>query len=232
MPDIRYPRLANRLQAALIDAVIFIALFFGLVMILANFHFYGGLKAALFALVFLILEPGLVCATGGTIGHHALGLKIQDKHTGGHLNPFYACVRFVLKYVVGWISFTFVLVTKQHQAVHDILSGSVVTIRNPIVNEGLVGQPEREIYLAEYKYPARSQRVLIILLYLVVTLSLLSVLLTYPLSDACMNQNKCTPTDGLIEVVGSLVNLAVMVGILFFGWTGRLFGAKRTPLAK
>lgn len=225
---IAYPRLARRLQAALLDAfILVILLFFGLGTVLSGFDFSGGLKAALFVAAVLIMEPGLVWTTGGTIGHHALGLRIQDKRTGSNLNPFFAFIRFFLKLVLGWLSFAFILVTKRHQALHDIFSNSVVTIRNPTGQEGRGEKPEQEIYLAQFEYPAWHRRVIVIVLYFGMMLLLLGFFYALLLSDECLYQEQCSSIENLFDVVASIASLAASVGILFFGWTGQLPGARR-----
>lgn len=225
---IAYPRLARRLQAALLDAfILVIPLFFGLGTVLSGFDFSGGLKAALFASAVLILEPGLVCTTGGTIGHHALGLRIQDKRTGSNLNPFFAFIRFSLKLVLGWLSFVFILVTKRHQALHDVFSNSVVTIRNPTGREGLGEEPEQEIYLAEFEYPAWYRRVIAIVFYIGFMLLLLGILFAVLLSEECLYQDRCSPSEDLLNLVASLASIGASIGIFYFGWTGQLPGARR-----
>lgn len=225
---IAYPRLARRLQAALLDAfILVILLFFGLGTVLSGFEFSGGLKAALFAAAVLIMEPGLVWTTGGTIGHHALGLRIQDKRTGSNLNPFFAFIRFFLKLVLGWLSFAFILVTKRHQALHDVFSNSVVTIRKPTGQEGQGEEPEQEIYLAQFEYPTWYRRVIVIVLYFGIMLLLLGILYALLLSEECLYQERCSPIEKLLDVAASLASVGASVGILFFGWTGRLPGAKR-----
>ena len=225
--DIRYPRLSKRLQAALLDVLIFVCVLSGLVYLLLAVDFPGGLKATIVAFVVLTLEPGLVCTTGGTIGHHALGLRIQDERTGSNLSLFLAVVRFFAKSLFGWLSFIFVLVTRRHQAIHDMLSASVVTIRNPVGIDGIGELPEREIYLAEFEYPSGSRRVLIILLYIVVLLLLIGGLFELTLTEGCMKQDKCNVAEAWFEIIVSLGWVGCIVAILVFGWTGRLPGAKR-----
>lgn len=225
--DIRYPRLIRRVQASLFDAVILLSVFFGLGLAFASFEFPGELKAVIFALVVLMLEPGLVSMTGGTIGHHLLGLKIQNRQSGNKLNPVMALVRFLLKSLLGWLSFAFILVTKQRQAIHDKLSGSIVVVRNPTGEEGAGELAEREIYLAEYTYPGWFRRVIVIVLYLIIGFLALVVLYVMVLSGACFSEGHCTPLEGLMRIV-SLTFLPVYGAIvLFYGWRGRLFGARR-----
>lgn len=210
------------------DAVIFVCLFFGLSLALSTFDISGGLKALLFAAAVLILEPGMVSMTGGTIGHHACRLRIQNQTTGKNLNPFFAVIRFLLKSLIGWLSFVFVLVTKRHQAIHDIFSNSVVLIKNPDGQNSNEGLAEREIYAADFEYPPWYRRVFVLILYILALFILISMFMALTLSQKCIEQDICTPEEGLLEIVISFLWIGLSVGILVYGWTGRLFGARRT----
>jgi uncharacterized RDD family membrane protein YckC len=105
--------------------------FFGAAMILASYDIHAGFKFSGVAILIIIMEPGLVSITGGTIGHHLRGLRIQRRWDGTNLNIFRATIRFLVKFLLGWLSFLFILQTKKHQAIHDLISGSVVVLKDP-----------------------------------------------------------------------------------------------------
>ena len=128
--ELRYPRLIRRIQAAIIDGAILSIAFFTAGMIIAPYEIHGGLKASFVALLLIIMEPGLVSITGGTIGHHLRGIRIQDYKHGTNLNIFRATIRFLVKILFGLLSFVFILATKRYQAFHDMISGSVVVLRD------------------------------------------------------------------------------------------------------
>ena len=71
--ELRYPRLYRRIQAAIIDGIIVMVTFFGAAMILASYDIHAGFKFSGVAILIIIIEPGLVSITGGTIGHHLRG---------------------------------------------------------------------------------------------------------------------------------------------------------------
>jgi uncharacterized RDD family membrane protein YckC len=129
--ELRYPRLYRRIQAAIIDSTIFLVILFGAGMILAPIEIHGGFKFGGVAILLFFMEPGLVSITGGTIGHHLRGLRIQRRWDGTNLNIFRATIRFLVKFLLGWLSFLFILQTKKHQAIHDLISGSVVVLKDP-----------------------------------------------------------------------------------------------------
>jgi uncharacterized RDD family membrane protein YckC len=128
--ELRYPRLIRRIQAAIIDGAILSIAFFTAGVIISAYEIHGGLKASIVALLLIILEPGLVSITGGSIGHHLRGLRVQNYKHGTNINIFRATIRFLVKILFGWLSFVFILVTKRYQAFHDMISGSVVVLRD------------------------------------------------------------------------------------------------------
>ena len=128
--ELRYPRLYRRIQAAIIDSNIYLATIIGAGLILAPYEIHGGFKFSGVVILLIIMDPGLVSITGGTIGHHLRRLRIQDHKHGTNLDIFRATIRFLVKILFGLLSFVFILATKRYQAFHDIISGSVVVLRD------------------------------------------------------------------------------------------------------
>ena len=227
MNTIAYPRLLKRVRAALIDSILVPLVMFGMVIMggaLEVSNLYG--KALFLLLPIFILEPGLVSYTGGTIGHHLQGIQVRKKDGSGNINFFAATIRFVVKVLLGWLSFIFVLTTRKHQALHDVIANSIVTHRNP------TGLPAYEV-LAErdadgtYNYPATWRRVLVIAVYWVAA-SFVLILLTYlALSENCLYGRGCTTLDHVIQVCMNLIWLISIGWLTVRGWTGRLYGCRR-----
>lgn len=130
-PEI-YPRLLRRVRAVLIDYIIFVALFLGWI---AAFNVMEDAntvtKVAPLLLGLAVLEPGLVAWTGGTIGHHLMGLRIRDAAKDRRIGFLRACVRALARGLLGAVSFLFVLLTRKHQAIHDSLSRTIVVLKRP-----------------------------------------------------------------------------------------------------
>jgi len=225
--EIRYPRLIKRIQAALIDSFIFVFFLYGFSSVLIDIEIYGGFKAASFALAIMILEPVLVWKTGGTIGHHSLGLRIQHKQTGRNLSLMLAVVRFLIKLPLGLVSFFFVLLTKRRQAIHDILVNSLVTIKNPGERGHLEGESERVFYNPAFKYPKWYRRIVVMVFYLVASFILFAIILPFFFSEACLLRNVCTPAENMFESIIGVAMLGVFGLVIYLGWSGRLFGARR-----
>src|SRR5436190_8207282 len=91
---------------------------------------HGALKIGPLVAGFLALEPGLVSWTGGTIGHHLMGLRIRDVVEDRNIGLIRATIRAVSRALLGWVSLVFILVTRKHQAIHDYISRTVVVLRN------------------------------------------------------------------------------------------------------
>lgn len=229
--EIRFPRFVKRFQAANIDGFIIVFLIFGLGAILPSLPIAGPLKGIFFVLVVLAVEPGMVSLTGGTIGHHLRGLRIQNNATGANLNPFFALIRFIVKYPLGVITFITMLTTKRHRAIHDLLSNSVVVLKNPEGEDGLKGLSEQEVLSSRHIYPAWYRRLVIILVYLFFAYPVIGMLLLFltnmAVSENCFVASDCTQMENLFINLTGFVLLFALAAIVFFGWTGRLWGARR-----
>jgi uncharacterized RDD family membrane protein YckC len=81
----------------------------------------------------VLYEPVLVWRRGGTVGHSRLNLRVVDDRTGGNLSLPKALVRYSLKSVLALPSFLSMTMSARHQAVHDLLTGSSVRVRDAAV---------------------------------------------------------------------------------------------------
>lgn len=139
-----YPRLLRRVRAVIIDEVVLLAA-------LAAWWWTVGmadgastaLKVGSLCLVFVIVDPVLVAWTGGTVGHHLMGLKVRSAARDARINPLLATVRALLRYLLGALSLLLILLTKKHQAIHDLATGSIVVLRDPQRHSGREKLAER-----------------------------------------------------------------------------------------
>lgn len=130
-----YPKLGVRVRAALIDSVILAAFFFPTVVIIEAAGVTNhALKVILFCfpiIPILVVEPGLVSFTGGSIGHHLLKIRVAKAEGAGNIGLPAAIVRFICKLLLGWTSLLFIPISSRHQALHDRVAGSVVLSKTP-----------------------------------------------------------------------------------------------------
>ena len=226
-----YPRLIKRIQALIIDSVIFSFLLVSLFLLISSDAVtIRWLRAVILLFPVLFLEPALVSYTGGTIGHHLLNLKIQKADKNKKINLFLAFIRFILKSILGWFSIIFVLTTKKHQAVHDFLVNSVVVYKDPAKLREHEALGENIIEEEGYIYPSKLRRILVIILYNILLLLLLGVISAFLLSEACFDNNKCTPVEEVISYGIGISWLVSMALILVGGWKSLLFGCKRKKI--
>lgn len=130
---IPYATFARRLNALTLDFVIGVSLAGGLIALALQVQASVAARLIVFAslvAVALLYEPVCVWRFGRTPGHRAFNLEVADGGSGARLGLVRALVRFLLKGFLGWLSFFTMAFTKRRQAMHDILTGSVVRVRD------------------------------------------------------------------------------------------------------
>lgn len=223
-----YPRLLRRVRAALIDSVIFGVLFlvwvFGLGLV-ENAH--AAVKIAPLVGGLLVLEPGLVSWTGGTLGHHLMKLRIRDAVEDRNIGFARAAIRALIRASLGWLSFVFILATRKHQAIHDYFSRTVVVLRNPTALPVSEKFDERVLAPAGFELPSRLRRAGVVLVYTFVSYVALAITVALVLSDSCLYSDICSTWDDFWSGLLGLGWFAGMLVIIVFGYRGQLFGCRR-----
>lgn len=227
--DAIYPRLIRRVRAVLVDSVILIALvvvwLFTLPLV-ADSH--PAAKIGPLALAIVFVEPVMVSLTGGTPGHHLMGLKIQSAGSGRRIGILRATVRALLRGIVGWLSFALVLTTRRHQALHDLVVRTVVVLRDPMQVPRTERFQERQPEESRYNYPPRKRRAFVIFVYLVAILFLSAATNLAAVSDSCLNGLRCGRADSVIAYLNSTLTLIALGASIVFGWRGQLLGCRRS----
>ena len=231
MTNIYYPRLIKRVRAVLIDSVLVpVSIFATLIVGDALGVTQSFAKVMLFAIPVFVLEPVLVAFTGGTIGHHMMKIRITRLGGEGNINILAASVRFVIKVLLGWLSFIFVLTTKKHQAVHDLIARSLVVHKDTIGLPAYDVLSERESDTERYIYPSAWRRITVVIAYCVLVYISISVLVLVVSSAECLGSNRCSTADAVAEIALSIIWLVTTGWIVVRGWNGRLFGCRRKPV--
>jgi uncharacterized RDD family membrane protein YckC len=225
-----YPRLIRRVRAILVDSIVLPIVVLGVVMVGSAVGVSNGYaKFALLVIPMFFLEPVMVAVTGGTIGHHLLGVRIATLDGQRNINIFAATLRFAIKVLLGWFSMIFILTTKRHQAFHDLLARSVVIHKSPSALPAYEILAERGSSGAEYSYPPAWRRVLVIFGYWVVATMVVLVVSGVAVSIDCIESQFCSKWEHLFLLGLNLIWLVSLGGALVWGWQGRLFGCRRRP---
>lgn len=133
MDDARYATFPRRLNALTTDGIIVVGFTILTFLLAPSGESHPSLRLSLaFAWwgVILLYEPVGVAFFGGTIGHRLLNLRVVDEATLGNPGLAKALLRFLIKVLLGVISFVSMAFTRKHQSLHDLLTGSTVRIRD------------------------------------------------------------------------------------------------------
>jgi len=228
MRTFAYPRLIKRVRALLFDSLLLPVAVFSVLMLGSELGVSGvpG-KVALVLAPVLALGPGLVALTGGTVGHHLQHIRVTTLDGRRNIGFFAAVIRSFVKLGLGWLSLVFILTTARHQAAHDLAAGSMV------IHETTAGLPAHEI-LAErrldevnYRYPQAWKRLLVVALYAAALTALYPLILEVTWTTACLEYNRCTTRDMLVELVLNILWLVTIGWCAVRGWNGMLYGCRR-----
>lgn len=122
-----YPSLSDRVQSTFIDGIFIIIMMFAFATILDK---YGDapnwIRIVLFFGLWAVYEPA--CTTlGFTIGNYLKGIRVRNyEDVSKKINFFQALIRYILKFLLGWISFITIHGNPERRAIHDLAAGSVM----------------------------------------------------------------------------------------------------------
>ncbi len=222
-----YPRFLRRLQAIMIDGIILTVLLISVLIVASHFSITGRDAVLLTAVIVLLWEPLLVSVTGGTIGHHLIGLKVVSSATGKKLNLLASILRFIVKTFIGSLSVVFIFITRYHQAIHDGLAGSIVILKHPETKPHYEVLAARQVELAGYTYPSVLRRSIMIVLYNGTLIYLISMITALLLPAQCLIHSRCTVRQEIILTAWQLIWVAGVVMIIVLCWQGRVIACRR-----
>jgi len=226
-----YARFTRRLQAVLIDSIVFMLIFVAALTLGVSFKSDNIARILGFTVVltWLLYEPVLVSMTGGTIGHHLYNIRVVDDR-GGNISFGKAVLRVIIKTLLSWYSFITMATTSRHQAVHDLLTHSTVQIRDVAKAQAhhLVAS-RRE--LSAPGMPSKVRRTIAIVVYLVAIFVAFTVMLAATaaiglVSESCIDGAPCSGREIGIMSILWIGWFGVSIGSAIYGWRGRLWGAR------
>ncbi len=226
-----YARFTRRLQGVFIDAIIFMVILAGSLIVAVSFASdnVGRILGITVVATWLLYEPALVSLTGGTVGHYLCNLRVVDDY-GGNVSFPKALVRVLIKSLLGWYSFLAMAMTSRHQAVHDFLTKSTVQIRdftkaqpyhfrgkrNETPEPGMPSYLRRGVFIVGYLFVC----------FILFTLALALLERAGLISMRCIDGYPCSWAE--LIILGSLwvgwAGLSIMA--VTRGWKGLLWGAR------
>lgn len=220
-----YPVLSLRVRAYLVDL-----LALGFLVYLASFivsllgDFSGMVKGGVFVAIIVLFEPILVKFTGGSLGHHYVGIRIADVKTRENLGVFKGVLRVVLKVIGGFYSFFGMIISRQHRSIHDVLSGSIVCFKDEITVPEWRKLKPREQYV-EGEKPPLKRRILVFVSYGAIIFVAWNWLSYVVFSSECSLNDVCDDADGVkaIAIFSAIFVLLILVFVLAI--KGKLYGA-------
>jgi uncharacterized RDD family membrane protein YckC len=122
------PSLVVRIKALFIDLVILLLVF---TMVSIVVDAVGSvpsiIKGIIAVFMFYLYDPIFTAFYGGTIGHKIMRLKIKRfQEPDKNISLAAALLRFLMKSMLGWISFFTVTGNINKRAIHDLVSGSIL----------------------------------------------------------------------------------------------------------
>jgi uncharacterized RDD family membrane protein YckC len=129
--ETEYPALSDRVQSTFIDLLFIVLLMFISASILDRYeNTPDWIRAALFFGIWAVYEP-LCTSLGCTIGNLIKGIRVRKVNdVRKRINIFQAFIRYVIKMLLGWLSFITIHSNADRRAIHDLAVGSVMIKKN------------------------------------------------------------------------------------------------------
>ena len=169
-----YATLGRRLMASVIDSWVLLFFFIGIPLLIEPFtkESFTGLAVLMYAPVF-VLEPLLVSYWGQTVGQYLMGIRVVREADLSRCLLLLSFVRYYLKAVLGVWSLVYIFFSRNHKAIHDYVTHTVVILspyrlaKSPsFAEEGMTEQKTEKDYL----YPSVLRRFVLFIVWWVVTI--------------------------------------------------------------
>ena len=223
-----YATFSRRLQAMLYDSaclMCIIAISVALVAFGEPFAWAGRVAAGAVLLSLLLYEPLMVSQFGGTLGHRRRNMRVVVDATGANPGIVRALIRFVLKTLLGIVSFVAMAATTRYQALHDQATGTSVRIHDLSIASESDYRFARPIVIPAHR-ASRLHRALMVVGYSACFALVCILLLGILVSRDCLDAQQCGRVDSAIISWLPACWLLGSVWAVIAGWQGRLPGAR------
>ena len=127
LETIEYPDLSERVQSTFIDAIFIVLMMFCCASMLDRYeNAPDWIRIVLFFGLWAVYEP-LCTSLGCTIGNLVKGIRVRSQNeVTKKINILQALLRYIIKCILGWVSFVTIHGNPQRRAIHDLVAGSVM----------------------------------------------------------------------------------------------------------
>ena len=121
-----YATMLERVKSTTIDTIVLIAAIYFISEILNLFENIPNYIRITFFAGILLYEP-ICTALGATIGNDKMEIRVRSNSDHNkRINLVQAIIRFIFKFLFGWLSFITYFSSKKNRTIHDYISGSVM----------------------------------------------------------------------------------------------------------
>jgi len=126
-PNTQFASLSDRVKSIFIDVIFLVVLMFIFSALLDTFKDPPTwLSMLMFVAIWILYEPVCV-AYGCTLGQYMVGIRVRSaKDTSKHIHIVLSYIRYIVKIILGWLSFLSIAFNDQRQAIHDLAVESVM----------------------------------------------------------------------------------------------------------
>ncbi len=121
------PTIKTRYISILVDGICLLLFALGISALFEKIGDVSGfVRGITFVIVIILYEPILV-TLGCTIGQLFMNIRVRDFRNPERKLSFYLVIlRFIIKIILGWLSFLTVTFNINRRAIHDLASGSIM----------------------------------------------------------------------------------------------------------
>jgi len=121
------PTIKTRYISILIDGICLLLIAFGISALFEKNADVSGLVRGITIVIVIIFYEPILVTLGCTIGQFFMNIRVRDfRNPEKKLSFYLVIVRFIIKIILGWLSFLTVTFNINRRAIHDLASGSIM----------------------------------------------------------------------------------------------------------
>ena len=121
------PTIKTRYISILIDGICLLLIAFGISALFEKNADVSGLVRGITIVIVIIFYEPILVTLGCTIGQLFMNIRVRDfRNPEKKLSFYLVIVRFIIKIILGWLSFLTVTFNINRRVIHDLASGSIM----------------------------------------------------------------------------------------------------------